>query len=242
MSQIVIFEGIDGSGKDTQIAELKGRLKKAKKSCIVLHGLDRNNSIGKEITKLQQVTSKGMARTVSEHRMQHLLRSEQYRLLEEIKQAKDKGYEYIIINRSCFSTYAYSQANTHLAGKNRMFYVHNLMADFNLTDAWFVMLKYLVPNITIDVLFLDLPVTVALQRLKERNSKTETANETRSVLTKVKKQYNTLYSDIIDGTLFMEQYGETRAYHEDKLKAHKINANKNVSEIADNIYQLVTIG
>lgn len=196
MSRVIIFEGIDGCGKDTQINKLIDYCKNNNKEYFVLYSLD-NSIISQEIRKLlkqpdefhQQLTCLFIAQ-----------------LYNNVKCIRDQKVlertDYIFVNRWIYSTMAYN-ART-LVEANAI----NVLSSKYLNDA--------------DIVFLDIPVDVALARIENRSDKSKDTFEKKEELERITGNYATIFS-----------------LPKLKEKLHMIDANRSVDDIHKDILAII---
>lgn len=196
MSRVIIFEGIDGCGKDTQINKLIEHCNNNNKEYYVINSLD-NSNISFEIRKLlkkpdefhQQLTCLFIAQLYDNAKF---IRDQ--KLLERT--------DYIFVNRWIYSTMAYN-ART-LVEANAI----NVLSSKYLNDA--------------DIVFLDIPVDVALARIENRSDKSKDTFEKKEELERITGNYATIFS-----------------LPKLKEKLHMIDANRSVDDIHKDILAII---
>lgn len=181
MGKVIIFEGLDCSGKDTQINTLKTTLINQAKSVLVVDTLNikqwplaeiiRNKLSGINESNPKELLALFIAQLHNVHRF----------IRDNIS-----NYDYILVNRYIYSTIAYAQ---------------NIVNDLS-----YVIIKSLGPSINfkqegIDakIVFLDIPVDVSVSRLANNRDKTdiiETEEKLKQVYNNYKNYFYVLGVDI----------------------------------------------
>lgn len=169
---LLVFEGIDGSGKDTQIEAVSYMLKKVYKDKIqtlrpVLslesekHRKYVSNAINSSGAELNPLT---VANIFIENMLELSLR---------VRELIERGY-IVLMNRWYYSTIAYNgiDVNTFNIILNN---IRNLIKEY----------KLLIPDL---VIYLDIPPAIAMERILKRNKPLE-QYENLTVLKKVSERY-----------------------------------------------------
>ena len=201
--KVLLFEGIDGSGKTSNIRDLTYVLSNRKRSYTVIDSKKESDKIGDAINELLRT-----AKTSVDHlRLVHLFISEQYRVLDDIKQAVKKKKEFIIIDRSPFSTLVYALANTKL--NTDMLFTNVSMTIATLITSFLEMIHDMSKDITTHVIYIDVPSDVGIERVKKRNAIREDLDvfENKAFLTRVRKWYKKELA-LIDPNLKNSSYRE----------------------------------
>jgi len=187
------FEGIDGSGKTTQVQKLASYCKQAGKEVIVTKE-PTHNTIGELIHKViyKEISMPSMA-------LQHLFAADRALHLEEEVIPALKSGKIVISDRSLWSAVAYGIADLQLPDneKERLLVAHNVLALYG---------GYLIPDKTFVI---DVPASVAIERVTKRGEE-KTLYEKVDVLSRVQKEYAWLattfpeFVKLIDGTKSIE--------------------------------------
>lgn len=169
---LLVFEGIDGSGKDTQIEAVSYMLKKVYKYKIQIlrpvlslesekHRRYVSNAINSSGAELSPLT---VANIFIENMLELSLR---------VRELIERGYV-VLMNRWYYSTIAYNgiDVNTFNVILNN---IRNLIKEY----------KLLVPDL---VIYLDIPPAIAMERILKRNKPLE-QYENLTVLKKVSERY-----------------------------------------------------
>lgn len=145
---LICFEGIDGSGKDTQINLYKQYLEKTNKSVYIFNSLGNT-----EISKIVRARlEEGITPPIT---MVTLFLAELALVNEQLtKLIESKEYDYILINRWLYSTYAYG----YKGDKN----------NFIGAGIQYLSREYIMPDILI---IFNLPCNVIIERLAKRGEK-----------------------------------------------------------------------
>lgn len=187
------FEGIDGSGKTTQVHQLAAYFKQQGKEVLITKE-PTQNVVGELIHKViyKKISMPSMA-------LQHLFAADRSLHLEtEVIPALKKG-TIVISDRSLWSAVAYGISDLNLADneKERLLVAHNVLALYG---------GYIIPDKTFVI---DVPYTTAIDRVEKRGEG-KTLYEKAAILSRVQKEYEWLankFSDvlkIIDGTQNIE--------------------------------------
>jgi dTMP kinase len=160
MGYLITFEGVEGSGKTTQIRRLKESLKKKGQRCTVTRE-PGGSSVGDQIRRILlsadtiELTSLGELFLYEANRAQHVV--------EIIEPALRKGM-IVLCDRFCDATLAYQGYARHLDLK--------MVADLNRLAS-----QGITPDLT---LLLDCPVEIGLRRASQRiNAKKPALKEDR---------------------------------------------------------------
>lgn len=136
---VLVFEGIDGSGKDTQIDFFTKYLDTIDKKYEVINTLSSELISPVIRTKLKQ-------EDVNDNQMAGLFIAELWEHYPKVRDAYD-NYKTLILNRWWPSTIAYNSSS-----------IANMKA-----------IKDLLPNIPVAIFYLEVSVETALARIQERN-------------------------------------------------------------------------
>lgn len=187
---VFIFEGIDGSGKDTRIEQLHNILYKnnlLKKNAESSHLINScgHSAVGRVI---KEYLSEISLSSLENFNVLHLFMAEQFRTLTDIHTLFfQRGYKYLIINRSGMSTYAYGMANLKLRNKpERKLYSESILK--SSFEHFQYELNNLSKDIQIHTFFLDVSVKTAIERLINNREKIENT-ESVANLKRVRKEY-----------------------------------------------------
>jgi dTMP kinase len=163
----IAFEGIDGSGKSTQVKLLAGRMKEAGLKVYTTFE-PTDSAIGSIIRNIMKNSEGADHRTIAAlfvaDRLDHLL-NKTNGILKKLEQ----GYS-VITDRYCFSSYAYQ--GTHVP-MDWVIYANSLSAEI------------LKPDLNI---FIDVSTEVSMQRLNSGRDSKE-LYETEENLFNVRKKY-----------------------------------------------------
>lgn len=174
MGKVIIFEGLDCSGKDTQINTLKTTLINQAKSVLVVDTLNVKQ------WPLAEIIRNKLSGTI-ESNPEELLALFIAQLHNVYRYIRDNisNYDYVLVNRYIYSTIAYAQ---------------NIINDLS-----YVIIKSLGPSINfkqegIDtkIVFLDIPVDVSISRLANNRNKTD-ITETEEKLKQVYNNYKNYF-------------------------------------------------
>lgn len=173
---VIVFEGIDGSGKDTQIELLEQHFKQQGKRVISI-----NTSRG---YLEQHIDSKLSSNSISKLELANLFLAHQHSYLPIIEDYNKDGI--VLLNRWLYSTIVYGTTNSKEA----------------------TAVVTLAPHVYTDKrIYIDTPVNIALQRLKQRDKLDYYEKE--DILNKVYTKYKdivTCYNFIsVDGTKSKEE-------------------------------------
>lgn len=192
------FEGIDGSGKTTQVHKLANYFISQGKE-VVITKEPTHNIVGELIHKViyKEITMPSMA-------LQHLFAADRALHLEEEVIPALKSGKIVISDRSLWSAVAYGISDLHLKDneKERLLVAHNVLALYG---------GYLIPDKTFVI---DVPSTIAIDRVKKRGEE-NTLYEKTEILSRVQKEYVWLshkfeeFVKIIDGTQSIEDVYNT---------------------------------
>lgn len=187
------FEGIDGSGKTTQVHNLAKYFHSQNKE-VVITKEPTNNIIGQLIKQVihQEVSMPSMS-------LQHLFAADRaLHLRDDVIPALQLG-KVVISDRSLWSAVAYGIADLNLSEneKERELLVHNVLAMYG---------GYLIPDKTYVI---AVPAQTALDRIIQRGEE-KTLYEKTEILSRVEKEYEWMagkFSEvlkIVDGTKSVE--------------------------------------
>lgn len=187
------FEGIDGSGKTTQVQKLAEYFKQQGKELLITKE-PTHNIVGELIHKViyKEISMPSMA-------LQHLFAADRSLHLEEEVIPALKSGKVVISDRSLWSAVAYGISDLNLQDneKERLLVAHNVLALYG---------GYLIPDKTFVI---DVAYTTAIERVEKRGEG-QTLYEKAEILSRVQKEYEWLankFSDvlkIIDGTKDIE--------------------------------------
>jgi dTMP kinase len=193
----IVFEGIDGSGKDTVIGLVAQHFKEIGTKFIVTIEPNRKSPAGEEITRIMDEKKK----TLTPYEIQELhVKARAYGMLAEVIPALGAGV-HVLSNRSFISTFAYGMAFglsfEEVAGLHRE----------HLPNSW------LRPDLA---LLINVPADVAMDRIQK--SRTITSYfEAKEKLEKIRAQYLLLaekgWMTVIDGTLRPEEVARQAIWH-----------------------------
>ena len=144
--KLVVFEGIDGSGKTTQAALLKSYLDQIGIDSLIVADF-KEDKIGKKIRSI--ITHDHTIYSLAEI---FLIAAARSQLIKDVIKPELAAGKIVICDRFVDSTYAY-QANA--------------LSTTTIDSIMQLCMQDLVPDCTI---YLDLPVPLALQRIKQRVS------------------------------------------------------------------------
>jgi dTMP kinase len=187
------FEGIDGSGKTTQVHNLAAYFQNQGKEVLITKE-PTNNIIGTLIKKVIHEEEKMPSMS-----LQHLFAADRALHLEQdVIPALQMG-KVVISDRSLWSAVAYGISDLKLSEneKERELLVHNVLAMYG---------GYLIPDKTFVI---AVPAQIAIDRIVQRGEET-TLYEKTEILSRVEKEYEWMgqkFSDvlkIIDGTKSVE--------------------------------------
>ncbi len=169
------FEGIDGSGKTTQVQKLAEYFRKQGKEVLITKE-PTHNVVGELIHKViyKEIAMPSMA-------LQHLFAADRSVHLEtEVIPALKKG-TIVISDRSLWSAVAYGISDLNLKDneKERLLVAHNVLALYG---------GYLIPDKTFVI---DVPYTTAIDRVEKRGEG-QTLYEKAEILSRVQKEYEWL--------------------------------------------------
>jgi dTMP kinase len=187
------LEGIDGSGKTTQVEKLAEFIQKDNKKILITKE-PTEGEIGNLIKKV--VTKEIILPAMS---LQYLFSADRAVHLHEVVIPALKEGKIVISDRSLWSAVAYGIADLNLQEneKERLLIAYNVLAMYG---------GYLVPDKTF---IIDVPFNIAIERVKERK-KEITIYENEEKLSKVQKEYEWMaqkFKDIlliIDGAQSIE--------------------------------------
>ena len=171
--KLIAFEGIDGSGKSTQIQRLAARLREKGGSCYVTcepTDGDIGQLLREYISGVKKADDRVIAALFAADRLDHLTRA------DGICARLARG-ETVLVDRYYLSSYAYQGMNLPLEW---------VMA----LNAQSVQIQK--PDCHI---YLDLPIDTALSRIGERGAQTEIF-ETREKLAAIAAQYDLVISSL----------------------------------------------
>lgn len=191
------FEGIDGSGKTTQVEKLSEYFEKQGKEVFVTKE-PTNGEIGLLIKKIISGQIK-----IPPASLQYLFAADRGVHLEEEVIPHLKSGKVVLSDRSFWSAVCYGISDLGLdeSEKERLLVAYNILALYG---------GYLVPDKTFVI---NVPANVAIERIKMRNDK-NTLYEKQGTLEKVQKEYVWLagkFSDkliLIDGTKSVDEVFE----------------------------------
>lgn len=192
--RFIAFEGIDGSGKTTQIAYLMKKLQKLGAKCLETcepTGLAAGKLLRSALTKQIKLDNRAIAALFVADRVDHLT-NEENGLLKTLESGCS-----VVCDRYCFSSYAYNSVDTDM--------------DW-VINANSVCTKLLVPDCTV---FLDIDPDTALMRIAQGREASELF-ETKERLTLVRENYFKAFDiagkgqriEVFDGTLTPEQLAD----------------------------------
>lgn len=147
---LITFEGIDGSGKSTQIKKLKNFLKKKNINNFIFTREPGGSDLGNKIRKLLINNNKNS--TISREAQILLLIAARYEHYEKLIIPLIRKNKVVVSDRFGDSTFAYQ------CGNNK--YLHNLLTNFNQ-----LLFKKFQPNLTF---LLDINPNLALKRISKR--------------------------------------------------------------------------
>jgi dTMP kinase len=183
------LEGIDGSGKTTQVEKLAEYFQKSGKDVFITKE-PTDGEIGNLIKKIvtKEITVPPMS-------LQYLFSADRAAHLEEVVIPALKKSKIVISDRSLWSAVAYGITDLNLQEneKERLLIAYNVLAMYG---------GYLIPDKTFVI---DVPFKIAIERVKERK-KEITIYENEQKLSKVQKEYEWMadkFKEIlvmIDGT------------------------------------------
>ena len=169
----ISFEGIDGSGKSTQIELLKKYLHKNKKK--VLFTREPGGTFEAEVIR-KLILSKNKKIKFDNKTEILLLLAARYEHYKKLIEPAIKNDKIIICDRFIDSTLAYQ-----CAGNNK------------LKEFYYQISKPLINNFKPDLtILLDISPIKALERINERKNKNRYDNKNLSFFSKVRKNYNEL--------------------------------------------------
>lgn len=171
----VVFEGIDGSGKSTTIAALSKRLASKGYRCVGLREPTEKTDASREIRRILR-TVKDIDAALSKELLDLFLIDRLWDIENQIKPAIQSG-AVVLLDRYFFSTAAYQAMNTTQ--------IHDIIANY-LNDT-----RILLPAL---IVYLDLPVKIALERLKSRTEFDVFENESR--LTRIAENYREMFGGL----------------------------------------------
>ena len=193
----IVFEGIDGSGKDTAIDFVAQHFKKIGTKFIVTVEPNQKSPAGEEITSI--INEKKKMLTPYEVQELHA-KARAYGMVAEVIPALGAG-THVFSNRSFISMFAYGMAFglsfEDVAGLHRKY----------CADSW------LCPDLA---LLIDVPADVAMDRIQKGRT-TTSYFETKEKLEKIRAQYLALagkgWLSVIDGTMRPEQVAHQAIRH-----------------------------
>ena len=148
----IAIEGIDGSGKSTQVKILKKYYTKRKKAVITTHEPTRSGHVGKLIHNILQSKVKVPASS-----LQHLFAADRSIHQQEIVIPNLKLGSYVISERCFWSSLPYGLADKNISDYNNSLNV--LLSAYGLLSMYN---QFVVPDYTF---FLDIPVKESVKRL-----------------------------------------------------------------------------
>lgn len=156
MSIIVLFEGIDGSGKSTAILKLKEKIESEGKNAVIICGPANKDNVDKDIKKVYAdlISPADVAdiSTINQILAYSIDRIEQLNLVKYYESLKT---DYILIDRSFISAFAYQFSNL-----KSEYNLLNRMINFSLLDSFDIKLDY--------IFFIDTLPSSALRRINKR--------------------------------------------------------------------------
>lgn len=160
MPAFVVFEGIDGSGKSTAVAEIQRRLEAKGVKSTALREPTEKTDASREIRRILRTVTDINEQT-SRDLLDLFLIDRLWDIRTQIQPALAQGHT-VLLDRYYLSTAAYQAAD---AAATRQ------IMDFYLNDA-----RILQPSA---VVFIDLPVGICLQRLESRGKPDAFESKTR---------------------------------------------------------------
>lgn len=184
MSEIILFEGIDGSGKTTIIGKLKEKLESEGRTVVVVNGPVSKEAVEGNIKNLTDdftdAGSIGKIKKMSEILSFSLDRIDQFNL---IKRYKCANIDYILADRSFISAFAYQYGEEKFNSINRQI-------NFSLLDLFGIQFDY--------IIFIDTLPSIAVERIKKREAGTgdKSGKELEVFLTDVMDKYTEIFKEI----------------------------------------------
>lgn len=192
----IVFEGIDGSGSSTQASLLKDYfLKQGRKAVLspepsegIIGKLIRETLKGRILfTEEQEKLDEQLAYLFAADRHDHL-----YNQFDGVFKLITKGFQ-VITTRYYFSSLAYN-SNT----PEDFAFISSLNAKFPAPDL---------------LVYIDIPVEVALERLSQRSS--QEIYENRQKLVKVRENYQSIFAQYEETILRVDGTKEQNLIHEE---------------------------
>lgn len=169
--KLIVFEGIDGCGKTTQIELLKHNLKKYTTEPVYEIANVSQGQLGKLIRRMLGSDKEELF--ISDRQVACVFLAELFIVVNDIKRLLEEGYN-VVCSRYYYSTLAY-------AGKTEELYSDILaMAKFDIE-----------PDILI---YLNIDVDIALERITKERTHIEIF-ENKSLLDSIKLRYRKLLND-----------------------------------------------
>lgn len=186
----IVFEGLDGSGKDTQINLLTSYLKSNNLTYEIINSLGQG-----EIAKLTRLKLKD--KNIPKHELTGLFIAVLYELREYIKAIEDQ-VDYIILNRWVYSTMAYNSYRLPELNAIKVLSNDDLNPDY--------------------IIYLDISPEDAIERLNKRDSEKEIF-ENIEELTRVSENYKVLQNlyniQVIKTNNLKDEEVEAKRVHEE---------------------------
>jgi dTMP kinase len=189
----IVFEGIDGSGKSTAIGEISARLEPLGLSCIALREPTEKTDASREIRRILR-TAKEVDAKISKDLLELFLIDRLWDLKHQILPALAAG-KIVLLDRYFFSTAAYQAMDS---GQ-----IQAILDDYLANH------QIRLPEL---VVFLDLPVNIALARMKSRAQLD--VFETEARLTRIAQNYREVF----------RRFGEMRSKPRVDVKTGELTA------------------